>query len=154
MVIQDKEKKEKKEKAKKLKEISKYVPIKRIDPINRLMLYFPTKHIKALKISLVLLFILVPVLLFLIIYQIIKKNYNLVPLIIIILFFNLVLIISFKLGILMSFIVSICMYIWWFFWGLVIGWTKPSFFSTFVKYARLIILIINLICIIFFYKAK
>ena len=145
---------EKEAKEKKLKEISNYVPVKKTDPVNTLLLYLPTKHVKALKISLVLLFILRPLLLVLIIKLIIKKDYNLVPLIIIIWFFNLVFIIGFKLGILMAFCLCIGIYIWWFFWGLVIGWTRPSIFSTVVKYARVILLALNIIYLIFFYKAK
>lgn len=93
----EQDKKVSEEKEKRLKEISEYTPIKKTDPINTLLLYFPTKHVKALKISLVLLFILIPLSLVLIIIQIIKKNYNLVPLIIIIWVFNLMLIIGFRL---------------------------------------------------------
>jgi Mn2+/Fe2+ NRAMP family transporter len=88
----EQDKKVSEEKKKRLKEISKYTPIKKTDPINRLLLYLPTKHVKALKISLVLLFILIPILLILIIIRFKNKDYSIVPLIITLCFLSTIIV--------------------------------------------------------------
>jgi len=77
----------------------KYVPIKKINPVNRLLLYLPTRHVKALKISLIMLFILIPILITMIVVCLLRKtDFKLIPLLIFIIGFSILLIILYIMG--------------------------------------------------------
>jgi hypothetical protein len=134
------------ENKKKKEKIPEYFP-KSSDPINTLLLYFPTKHVKALKVSIVILFILIPVL----IIMIILDFKWLLPLLLILFGLLFITIIIYKGAIVITIILCITLFIWWFFLGLIIYWTEPSGFSTFMKFTRIPILILNVLFLIYFY---
>lgn len=134
----------------KKKKIPEYIRKTNADSINTLLLYFPTKNVKALKISIVILLLLIPIVIIVIILGIIRDFKWLYPLLILIFGVLFLIIIFYKGAIILTIFLVISLLIWWFFIGLLITWTEPSGFSQFMKIIRIPILIINILCIIFF----